>query len=133
MTSISYVHFKTISAEHSAVLSFYLNILFQKVFKSDFKNLFSLLDYYPMTAPSINTTYKIKSIHDYIKTSDNVKSFYGFNTKKLPHKALCHFVGRVSRINFCHLITGQKLSGIPLSKVESDMIHYYIHLFHPLA
>jgi hypothetical protein len=129
LTKISYVHFKTISAEHSAVLSFYTNILLQKVFKSDFKNLFSLLDYYPMTAPSINTTYKIKSIHDYIKTSDSIKNFYGFNTKNLPHKALCHFVGRVSRINFCHLITGQKLSGIPLSKVESDMIHFYIYLF----
>jgi len=129
MTKISYVHFKTISAEHSAVLSFYTNRLFQKVFKSDFKNLFSLLDYYPMTAPSINTTYKIKSIHEYIKASDNTQNFYGFNTKKLPHKALCHFVGRVSRINFCHLITGQKLSGIPLGKVESDMINFYIHLF----
>jgi len=129
MTKISYVHFKTISAEHSAVLSFYTNRLFQKVFKSDFKNLFSLLDYYPMTAPSINTTYKIKSIHDYIKTTDTIQNFYGFNTKKLPHKALCHFVGRVSRINFCHLITGQKLSGIPLSKVEGDMINFYINLF----
>jgi len=129
MTKISYVHFKTISAEHSAVLSFYTNRLFQKVFKSDFKNLFSLLDYYPMTAPSINTTYKIKSIHDYIKSSNNIKNFYGFNTKKLPHKALCHFVGRVSRINFCHLITGHKLSGIPLSKVEGDMINLYTHFF----
>ena len=129
MTKISYVHFKTISAEHSAVLSFYTNRLFQKVFKGDFKNLFSLLDYYPMTAPSINTTYKIKSIHDYIKTSNNIKNFYGFNTKKFPHKALCHFVGRVSRINFCHLITGHKLSGIPLSKVESDMINFYTHFF----
>ena len=129
MTDITYVHFKTISAEHAAVLSYYLNQLLIKTFKSDYKNLFQLLDYYPLTSPSINTTYKIKSIHEYIQTQNSLKSFYGFNTKSLPHKVLCHFVGRVSRINFCHLITGQKLSGIPLSKVEGDMIHLYTLLF----
>ncbi len=129
MTKVTYVHFKTISAEHAAVLSYYLNRLLSKVFKSDYKNLFQLLDYYPLTSPSINTTYKIKSIHEYIKSQNIKKNFYGFNTKTLPHRILCHFVGRVSRINFCHLITGQKLSGIPLSKVESDMIHLYTFLF----
>jgi hypothetical protein len=87
------------------------------------------LDYYPLTSPSINTTYKIKSIHEYINSQNGIKSFYGFNTKTLPHKVLCHFIGRVSRINFCHLITGQKLSGIPLSKVETDMIHLYTLFF----
>jgi hypothetical protein len=129
MTQITYVHFKTISAEHAAVLSYYLNRLLSQVFKSDYKNLFQLLDYYPLTSPSINTTYKIKSIHEYINSQNGIKSFYGFNTKTLPHKVLCHFIGRVSRINFCHLITGQKLSGIPLSKVETDMIHLYTLFF----
>jgi hypothetical protein len=129
MTGISYVHFKTISGEHAAVLSYYLNTLLNKVFKSDYRNLFQLLDYYPLTSPSINTTYKIKSIHQYIQAQNSEKSFFGFNTKTLPHRVLCHFVGRVSRINFCHLITGQKLSGIPLSKVESDMIHLYSQMF----
>ena len=129
MTGITYVHFKTISSEHAAVLSYYLNKLLSKVFKSDYKNLFQLLDYYPLTSPSINTTYKIKSIHEYIKTQNSTKNFFGFNTKTFPHKALCHFVGRVSRINFCHLITGDRLSGIPLSKVESDMIHLYTRFF----
>lgn len=129
MTKISYVHFKTISAEHSAVLSYYTNRLFQKVFKGDYKNLFSLLDYFPLSAPSLSTTYKIKSIHDYIKIQDKIQDFYGFNTKTLPHKALCHFVGRVSRINFCHLLTGRKLSGIPLSKVETDMVYFYSLFF----
>jgi len=129
MTGITYVHFKTISAEHAAVLSYYLNRLLNKVFKSDYKSLFQLLDYYPLTSPSINTTYKIKSIHEYILSQNSTKSFYGFNTKTFPHKVLCHFVGRVSRINFSHLITGQKLSGIPLSKVEADMIHLYTKFF----
>ena len=127
MTNISYVHFKTISPDHAAILSYYLHDLLQKVFKGEYKNLFALLEYYPLSQPSLNTTYKIKSIHDYV----NIKgiNFYGFQTKILPHRILCHFIGRVSRINFCHLLTGQKLSGIPLSKVEVDMIIFYTHLF----
>ena len=129
MTQISYVHFKTISPEHSAILSYYLNCLLQKVFKVDFKNLFQLLDYYPKFQPSINTTYKIKSIHNFISTQDQTKDFFGFNTKILPHRILCYFVGRVSRINFVHLLTGRELSGIPLSKVESDMVKFYTMFF----
>ncbi|MFW9871779.1 MAG: hypothetical protein ACFFG0_01670 [Candidatus Thorarchaeota archaeon] len=129
MTQISYVHFKTISPEHSAILSYYLNTLLQKVFKIDFKNMFQLLDFYPKQQPSMNTTYKIKSIHDFISTQDKTKNFYGFNTKMLPHKILCYYVGRVSRINFVHLLTGKELSGIPLSKVESDMVKFYTMFF----
>lgn len=129
MTQISYVHFRTISPEHSAILAYYLNSLLQQVFKVDFKNLFLLLDYYPKYQPSINTTYKIKSIHNFISTQDKTKNFFGFNTKMLPHKILCYYIGRVSRINFVHLLTGRELSGIPLSKVESDMIQFYTMLF----
>lgn len=129
ITKISYVNFKTISPEHSAVLSYYLNRLLEKVFKTEFKNLFSLLDYYPESQPSLNTTYKIKSVHEFIATQDRMQDFYGFNTKIFPHKILCHFIGRVSRINFKNLLTGQKLSGIPLSKVEVDMIHFYTKFF----
>jgi len=129
ITQISYVHFKTISPEHSAVLSYYLNRLLGKVFKTEYKNLFALLDYYPESQPSLNTTYKIKSVHDFIDIQDKTKNFYGFNAKIFPHKILCHFVGRVSRINFSNLLTGKKLSGIPLSKVEANMIHFYTMLF----
>jgi hypothetical protein len=129
MTRITYVHFKTVSAEHAAILSYYLNNLLNKVFQGEYKNLLTLLDYYPLSSPSVNTTYKLKSIHDYINMQNKYKNFYGFNTKKLPHRILCHFVGRVSRINFSHLITGKKLPGIPLGKVEADMINFYTMYF----
>ena len=129
ITNITYVHFKTISPEHSAVLSFYLNRLLTKVFKMEYQNLFYLLDFYPESQPSLSTTYRIKIIHDYINTQDKVKDFFGFNTKIFPYNAMCHFIGRVSRINFTNLLTGQKLSGIPLSKVESDMVQFYTNLF----
>jgi len=129
MTRVTYVHFKTISGEHAAILSFYLNILFQKVFMGEYSNLFRLLDYYPLSSPSINTTYKVKAIHDYINIQNKYQSFYGFNTKTLPHKILCHFVGRVSRINFSHLLSGSKMPGIPLGKVEGDMINFFTLYF----
>lgn len=129
MTKISYVHFKTISPEHSAVLSYYLNILLYKVFKSEYRNLFQLLDYYPESQPSINTTYKIKLVHDYIDIQNKTQNFFGFNTIIFPSNVISHFIGRVSRINFKSLLTGQKLTGIPLSKIELEMIHFYTNFF----
>ena len=129
ITQISYVHFKTISPEHSAVLSYYLSSLLQKTFKLEYRNLFSLLEYFPESQPSLNTTYKIKAVHDFIQAQEKVKNFYGFNLKMFSYDILCHFVGRISRINFKHLLTGQKLSGIPLGKVEMDMIHFYTQFF----
>jgi hypothetical protein len=129
MTQITYIHFKTISSEHAAVLSYYVNILLQKAFKGEYKSLFSLLDYYPLSAPSLSTTYKIKSVQDYLNLINKIQNFYGFNSKIFPYEIMSHFVGRVSRINFCHLLTGQKLSGIPLGKVEQDIIHFFVMFF----
>lgn len=129
ITTIPYIHFKTISPEHSIILSYYLNRLLEKVFKTEYKNLFSLLDNYPNSQPSLNTTYRIKSVHEFIKIQDNIQNFYGFNTKMFPHSIICHYVGRISRISFIHLLTNKKLSGIPLSKIETDMIHFYTMYF----
>jgi len=129
ITKIPYNHFKTISAEHSAIMSVYVQKLLRKVFKSDYKSLFSLLDYYPLTSPAISTTYKIKSIHEYIRTQDRTQNFFGFGTKILPYNIMCHFVGVISRINLCNTVNGSRLSGIPLSKVESDMVNFYTLYF----
>lgn len=129
MTQITYIHFKTISPEHSAVLSYYVNTLLQRVFKGEYKSLFSLLDYYPKTQPSLSTTYKIKSVQEFLNLVNKVQNFYGFNIRMFPYEIMSHFVGRVSRINFCHLLTGKELSGIPLGKVEQDIIHYFIMFF----
>ena len=129
ITKIPYVHFKAISPEHSVVLSYYLNRLLEQVFKPDYKNLFARLDYYPESQPSLNTTYKIKAVHEFINVQDKVKNFYGFNTKMFPHMVICHYIGRISRINFRHLLSGKRSQGIPLSKIESDMIHFYTMYF----
>jgi hypothetical protein len=130
ITGITYVHFITISPEHAAILSFYLNMLLQKVFKTEYKSLFTLLDYYPTTSPSVSTSYQIKSVQDFLNFSNKVKNFYGFDSViQFVYKSISHFIGRVSRISFCHLLTGQKLSGIPLSKVEQDMITFFTLFF----
>ena len=129
MTGIPYHHFKTLSPEHASVISVYVQDLFRKVFSTDFKDLFSLLNFFPTRSPSLTTTYKIKSVHEYIQTQNEHKNFYGFNTKILPHSLLCHYIGRVSRVDFCDLLTGRKLGGIPLSKIETSMIHFFTLYF----
>lgn len=129
MTDIPYYHMKTLSPEHACVISVYMQTLFRKVFKIEYKDLFSLLNYFPIKSPSISTTYKIKSIHDYINLLDKHKDFFGFNTKILPHAIMCHYIGRVSRIDFCDVLTGRSLGGIPLSKIEQDMFRFFTLLF----
>lgn len=128
VTSIPYRHFKTLSPEHIAVLSSYLHGILRKVFKTEYKNLFLLLDYFPLKAAAITTTYKIKAIHEFININKD-NNFFGFNTKILPHNILSFLIGRISRVDFCNIFDGNKLPGIPLSKIESDMIKFYSLLF----
>jgi len=129
MTNIPYHHFRILSPEHSCIISIYMQGLFRRVFGSEYKDLFSLLNYFPTRSPSVSTTYRIKGVHDYIQIQDSFQSFYGFNTKILPHTLLCHYVGRVSRVDFCDLLTGRKLGGIPLSKIEHNMVQFYTLYF----
>lgn len=128
ITEIPYSHFKTLSPEHCAVLSVYTQNLLSRAFRGEFKSLFSLLSYFPLSSPSIATTYKLKDVHEYLNVQ-NKRHFFNFKTKTLPHRLLCYFVGRVSRVNFCDVVTGKKLTGIPLSKVEGDMINFYTSYF----
>ncbi len=129
MTQIPYHHFKTLSPEHSAVISVYMQNLFRLAFSTDYKDLFALLNYYPTRSPSLTTTYKIKSVHEFIAAADKHQDFYGFNVKILPHTLLCHYVGRVSRVDFRDLLSGRKLGGIPLSKIEHSMIQFFTLYF----
>jgi hypothetical protein len=129
MTQIPYHHFKTLSPEHSAVISVYMQNLFRIAFSTDYKDLFALLNFYPTRSPSLTTTYKIKSVHEFIAATDKHQDFYGFNVKILPHTLLCHYVGRVSRVDFRDLLSGRKLGGIPLSKIEHSMIQFFTLYF----
>jgi len=129
MTHIPFHHFRTLSPEHTAVIAVYIQVLFRRVFGTDYKDLFTLLNFYPMKSPSMSTTYKIKAVHEYLKTQQETQNFFGFTTKILPHTLLCHFIGRVSRVDFCDILTGKRLGGIPLSKIENGMIKFFTAYF----
>jgi hypothetical protein len=129
MTKIPYSHLKTLSPEHSIIISVYIQDLFRKIFGTDYKDLFSLLNYFPLKRPSLTTTYKIKAYNEYVALQNLYKDFYGFNTKIVPHTILCHFIGRVSRIDFCDILSGKRLGGIPLSKIENNMMNFFTIYF----
>lgn len=128
MTNISYNHFQTLNPEHSAILSIYIGNILKTVFRNEYKTLFSLLSYYPNCAPSVATTYTIKSVHEFIEVF-NQEKFYGFKTIPLAYNTLSYFIGRISRISFRHIMDNSKLSGIPLSKIEIDMIKFFSLFF----
>jgi len=129
LTSVPYSHFKTLSPEHAIVLSVYTQRLLTEAFVGDYRNLLSLLNYYPSDSPSPVTTYKLKAVHDHINRQNQLKNFFGFNEKIVPYDILSYFVGRISRINFYNVWDGKRLVGIPLSKIELDMINFYTLLF----
>lgn len=128
ITDIPYAHFKTLSPEHSIVISVYIQDLLRNVFKNDYANLFSLLNFYPQKPPSMNTTYKIKYIDESINIHDS-RNFFGFKSKILSHNFLCHYIGRISRIDFCSILDGRELAGIPLTKIETDTVSFYTNYF----
>lgn len=129
LTDISFNHFKTLSPEHSATLSVFTKYLMEKEFKDEYSILLELLEYYPLTKPAIATTYKIKDLELYLNKQDKIQDFYGFNTKILPYDIIRHFIGKISRINFKNIINGKDLTGVPLSKIENDMIIFYTYYF----
>lgn len=132
VTEIPYDHFKTISPEHSAVLSIYVQDLLNKVFNGEFQNLFKLLSYYPGDQPIQVTTYKLKALNGengFVNIQNNLNNFFGFKTKILCGKILSTFVGRIPRSNFINTITGKSLGGIPTGKLEVEIIKFYSYLF----
>ena len=132
ITNIPYFHFKTLSPEHSMVLSVYLQKLLQQVFKNEYADLFSMLNFYPTSQPAVATTYKIKNVNNqtgFINVQDKTNNFFGFQTKILPYKILSYFVGRTSRVNFYNIFDGKTYGGIPLSKIEGNMVKFYTLLF----
>ncbi len=132
MTEIPYRHFQTLSPEHSIILSTYLQKILTKVFKIEYEDMFSLLNYFPKSRPAIATTYKIKSMYgkdSFIKIQNKVKNFYGFKTIMLPFDIISYFVGRIARVDWCDIYTGRERKGLPMTKIEKDAIHFYTLYF----
>ena len=101
----------------------------RKVFKNDYKEMIRLLGYYPQNQPADITTYKIKTMPDFVNLSEKVKNFFGFETKIILSQILNYFIGRVSRMKFVNIIDGKELGGIPLSKLEQEMVQFFTFWF----
>lgn len=132
ITDIPYFHFKTLSPEHSMVLSVYLQKLLHQVFKNEYADMFSMLNFYPTTTPAVATTYKIKNVTNdtgFVNVQSKTNNFFGFQTKILPYKIISYFVGRTSRVNFFNIFDGKPYGGIPLSRIESNMVKFYTLYF----
>ncbi len=129
ITRIPYNHLKALSPEHSIILSVYVKGLLEKVYYPEFGSLFEMLNYYPEHQPSLITTYKLKNIQYFINFANTVNNFYGFETKILLCDMLSNFVGKISRCDFINIFDGQPLKGIPVSKLETEMIQFYTYFF----
>lgn len=129
ITNIPYNHLKTLSPEHSILLSVFLQRQLGKIFDQQFKILFSMLSYYPKTQPSIITTYKLKNISLFINLTNSVSNFLGFNSKLLLSDILGNFIGKVSRLDFVNIFDGKELGGLPLSKLETDLVEFFVLFF----
>lgn len=130
ITKIPYGHFKTLSPEHAIVLSVFVQNLLKNVFgNEEYGHLFSMLNYFPKTQPSLITTYKLKNIQSFISIANRINNFFGFETKVLLGEMLGNFVGKISRANFSNIFDGKDLVGIPVGRIESEMIQFYTLLF----
>jgi hypothetical protein len=130
ITDVTYIHFNTLSPDHAAPITYYMHSLFKKVFKGTYREIFSLLDYYPTKQPSIYTTYKIKDYDFFNSTFRKYESFFGFNNTQVFFEFLCFHVGRIARVNWKHLITGEnKDGGLPMAVIEKEMIDFYVRYF----
>ncbi len=130
ITDVTYIHFNTLSPEYAAPITYYVHSLLKKVFKGNYREIFSLLDYYPVKQPSTYTTYKIKDFQVFNDAFNKYKSFFGFNNKEVFFDMLCYHVGRIARVNWRHLITGdRKEGGLPMAVIEREMIDFYVRYF----
>jgi len=129
ITGIPYSHFRALAPEHAIVLSVYVQGLMKKVFDQEYKTICSMLNYYPNSTPSLITTYKLKNIHTFINTADEINNFFGFKTKIMLCDLLSSFVGKMSRSGFINVFNGKELSGVPVSKLEIELIQFFTLFF----
>lgn len=130
VTGIPYNHMKTLPPDHAIILSLYIQKLLFKVFGDKYHSIFNILSYYPREkVHQVSTSYKLKNLEFFINLSDQYKNFLGFNSKILLANMLANFIGKTTRIKFTDILNGKKLDGIPLSKIEVDIIEFFVLFF----
>jgi len=129
ITGVPYEHISMMSPEHAALLSVYANYLFTSVFKERFIHLFELLNYTPKAQPTIMTTYKIRNIHRFFEVQQEIGNFYGFSCKVVPANLLSSFVGKVIKLGYLNILTGEEKVALQQQKVELDIIEFFPRFF----
>ena len=96
----------------------------------EYEEFFKLLCYYPIkNGTTLYTTYRIKDAQAFVNFADKSKGFFNFSTKPLLFDIISSFIGRCSRITQANAFTGDQVVGIPLSKIEREIIYFYIKYF----
>jgi len=88
---------------------------------------FEILDYGVLKEPSVSTTFRIKYAEAYINKT-NMYSFYGFKSKIILHRLICHFIGVMSRCKdgYMNLKTGEIRDGFSINNLELEVIDFFI-------
>jgi hypothetical protein len=131
LTEIPYKYFQTLNHEQSLVLSSYLKSLLTRAFGKDHQYLFRLLDCYPdpESHVPISTSYVIKQVREYVNLYNTVKDYMGFETCGSQHDLYGHIVGRLIRIKFRNLFTGDLIMNLKSEELERDIIIFYTYYF----
>lgn len=131
LTGIPYKYFQTLNHEQSIVLSSYLKNLLSRSFGKDHQYLFRLLDCYPDPDNHVplSTSYVIKQIGEYVNLYDTVRDYMGFETCGSQHDLYGHIIGRLIRIKFRDLFTGDVILNLNSYELERDIILFYTYYF----
>ncbi len=129
--SIPYNHFKTINAEHSMVLSYYIKSLVKDIFHEEYSEMIKLMEYYPTNPPLIATTYKPKRAEILVNTTASYKNFFGFQSCITPYyNIIGHYIGKISsRCKLVNIITNEVMTSLPVKKLETEIINFFIRYF----
>jgi len=127
ITEIPYDYFEKVTPEEALTLSIYLQDIMKNVFEEKYKNLISILEYYPEQEPAIATTYNLKDVMKFINTAET-KKFFGFKSKMIFSHAMRYYIGRISRLKFSNIFTNQRLN-VQIIKLESEIIDFFTHWF----
>jgi len=130
ITSIPYQNIRLMSPEQAIIMSVYMKILLTETFnQNEYTEIFKLLSCYPAEAPSKGSTYRIRNLEEFIKLRDSYQKFFGFSFISFIFNIISYFVGKISRVKFIDVGTGQMHSNIKLNEIEKELVKFYMTYF----
>jgi len=127
--NIPYSHFSVISPENAVLLSYVTSVLIKEGFDKKFLNICKILEHYPESQISLITTYRVKGVGNICDLFREGGNFIGFKILSIPLNVLSFFIGRMSRVEYINIITGERMGSIPLNSIEGELLEFYIPFF----